>query len=279
MHKETFYTNKDIKDTRLAVFSDLHYYPNFPSKILKSITKQIKDSNPDYILILGDILDSADYTELDDLKDFLTTIANIAPVIAITGNHDQKAGYRHHWNSYSNKELIKILNSIKNVHLIDNNQYQINNINFSGLCPDYDYYDNEEKYEDFVKIAEESKIKLKDDNYNITLIHSPINVYDYLRNNKEANLNKSDLILSGHMHNGILPYWFTKIINKTFHTTRGIISPNMTPLPKYSQGRTYERDGYIYQGISKLSKSTKHFFFFDRFFIKKIVVLDIKKHQ
>jgi len=279
MHKETFYTTKNIKDFRLAIFSDLHYYPNYPSKILNNITKQIKNSNPDYILILGDILDSADYTDLDGLKDFLTTIANIAPVIAITGNHDKKAGYRHHWSNHENKELITMLNSIENIHLIDNNYYETKNINFNGITLPYEYYDRDEKYLDFQKIMNETKLELKDKNYNITLIHSPINVYDFLKKNKDHNLNKTDLILSGHMHNGILPYWFTKIINKLFHTTRGIISPNMTLLPKYSQGRVYERDGYIYQGISKLSKSTRHFFFFDRFFIKKILIIDIKKHQ
>ena len=278
MHKETFYTKKDIKDFRLAVFSDLHYYPNYPNKVLNSITNQIKKSNPDYILILGDILDSADYTDLDDLRDFLATIANIAPVIAITGNHDQKAGHRHHWRYHKNEELIKILNSIKNIHLIDNDHYLINNINFHGIILPYEYYDNDEKYEDFVKLVEPINY-LEDNNYNITLIHTPINIYDYLKKNKKANLNKTDLILSGHMHNGILPYWFTNIVNKVFHTSRGIISPNMKPLPKYSQGRIYERDGYIYQGIAKLSKSTEKFFFFDRFFVKKIVVIDIKKHQ
>ncbi|MBQ4031185.1 MAG: metallophosphoesterase [Bacilli bacterium] len=279
MHKETFYTDKDIKDFKIALFSDLHYYPNYPSKTMDSIINQIKENNVDYITIAGDILDSSDCTDLDQLKEFLTKLANIAPTIVITGNHDEKAGHRHHWQYVPNEKLIDVLKSIKNLYYIDNNNYEINNINFYGIKLSYDHYSNNEHYDSFVEEINKLDYKLNKKNYNITLIHSPINIYNYLKKNKESNLNETDLILSGHMHNGCLPYWISNIINKLFHSTRSIISPDGSLFPKYSQGRNYEKDGYIYQGISKLSKSTRILHFFERFYMKKITIIEIKKHH
>ena len=279
MHKEIFYTTKDITDFKIALFSDLHYYPQYPKKVLRNILKQLRESKVDYIAIAGDILDSTDCTDLNLLKDFLTKVANIAPTLVITGNHDEKAGYRHHWRYETNEDLIKILTSIENLHLVNNKNYEINNINFYGIRLPFEHYDQNEKYESFVEEINKLNPKLKKENYNITLIHSPINIYKYLKRNKDVNLNETDLILSGHMHNGCLPYWMSNIINKVFHSTRSIISPDRTFFPKYSQGRNYERDGYIYQGISKLSKSTKMFHFFERFYMKKITIIEIKKHQ
>ena len=278
MHKEIFYTNKDIKDFKIAIFSDLHYYPGYPSKILDKIIKQVKDNNVDYITIVGDLLDSSNYTELDDLKDFLTNLAKIAPTIVILGNHEKKAGYRHNWVKVDTSILTDILKSIKNLYYLEDSNYQINNINFYGFSLSFDYYDEDEPYGVFVEELKDLKPNYNDKEYNITLIHSPINIYKYLKKNKESNLNKTDLILSGHMHNGCLPYWFTNIINKVFHTSRSIISPNDKLFPNYAHGRIYERDGYVYQGVSKLSKSTKKFFhFFERFYRTNITIIEIKK--
>lgn len=278
MHKEVFKTKKNIKDFKMAIFSDLHYYPGYPEKDLNKIINQIKKSNVDYITIVGDILDSSNYTELDQLKNFLTTLASIAPTIVIIGNHDEKDGYRHHWNKNPNKELINVLKSINNLHYLEDNNYEINNINFYGFKLSYEYYDTKEPYDKFSEEIKEIHPNLKKDNYNILLIHSPINIYNYLKNNKESNLNETDLILSGHMHNGCVPFWITNIFNKLFHTTRSLISPTRKKFPKYSQGRVYERDGYIYQGISKLSKSSKKFFhFFERFYRINITIIEIKK--
>ena len=279
MHREVFYTDKDIEDFRLAVFSDLHYYEKYSKKLLNKIIKQVRDANADYIVIVGDILDSSDCTQLDGLKDFLTTLAKITTTIVIVGNHDAKEGYRHHWSSNTNEELIELLNSIDNLYCLDDSNYINKGICFYGFNMSYEYYDKNEPYELFEEEMKELKPKLSDKNYNITLVHSPINIYRYLKNNIGHELNKTDLILSGHMHNGCLPYWFSNMINKTFHTSRSFASPNKAYFPKYGQGRVYERDGYIYQGIKKFSHATQLFSLLDWMYVKKITVIDIKKHQ
>ena len=276
MRREIFYTTKKIKDFRMAIISDIHYTTDINHKILDNIIKEINKNNPDYILILGDIIDSSDLKELDGLRDFLEELASIKPTIAITGNHDEKSGYRHHWHYEKNNELIKLLKSIDNFYYLNDSSVTINNIKFYGFNLPYNYYDKDEPYELFEENIKDLKPDLNNKNYNVTLIHSPINIYPFLNKNKDHNLQESDLILSGHMHNGCIPYWFTHIINKVFHTTRSLISPSGELFIKYSQGRVYERDGYIFDGINKLSKATRSFHKFNFIYSKRVTFIDIK---
>ena len=61
MFKEIFYTKKDIKDTKIAIIADIHYYDDYNNKILDKITKQIIKAKPNYLIIAGDILDRSNY--------------------------------------------------------------------------------------------------------------------------------------------------------------------------------------------------------------------------
>lgn len=278
MYNETFYTQKAINECKIAIISDIHYYPEYKIKILKNIIKQIADNKPDFITIVGDILDNSYTTELTKLKDFISELATIAPTIVVTGNHDEKKGSMHNWSFYKNRKLIEILNGIKNVYYLQDSTYTSKNIAFYGFNPSYKYYEEEyESYESFCKEIEKLNPKLNSTNYNILLSHSPINIYRFLKKNPTHNLNKSDLILSGHMHNGCLPFFISHPLNKIFHTSRGLVSPDRTLFPKYAQGRIYERDGYVYEGITKLSHSTKFFHRFDCLFHKKVEFITVKK--
>ena len=280
MHKEIFTTKKNIKDTTIALISDIHYHNTFNSKLFDKITKQIKNAHPDYIAIAGDILDTTTTTDMTVLEEFLKNIAAITTTIVILGNHDEKQGEMKNWSYKKNQKLISILNNIENIHLLTDTTYQEDNITFYGFNPSFKYYEEDkETYESFCNEIKDLNCNIPKDTYNVTLIHTPINIYKFLSNNKEHNLNNSDLILSGHMHNGCLPLWMSNIINKAFKTSRSIISPTRKIFPKYAQGRIYERDGYIYEGLFKFSKSTKFFHIFDKFYHKQITIIKIKKEQ
>ena len=97
MNQEIFTTKKDIKDTNIALISDIHYHPKFNNKIFDKVLKQIKNNNIDYITIVGDLIDSSDIEEFSSLKNFLENLTSIAPTIVVLGNHEEKAGYIHHW--------------------------------------------------------------------------------------------------------------------------------------------------------------------------------------
>ena len=279
MHNEVFYTNKDINKIKIAVISDIHYYQEYKDKIFCRLLKQIKNNKPDYITIVGDILDSSNINDIKRLVNFFKELASIAPTLFVKGNHDEKTGYMNNWYFQENQVLIKELDSLKNVHFLDDTIWQDKNITFYGFNLSYNYYECEhESYECFCEEVNKLNCHIPKDTYNITLIHTPINIYPFLHNNKKHNLANSDLILSGHMHNGCLPFIISHPLNKIFKTSRGLISPNRTLFPKYAQGRVYEENaGYIYEGISKLSNSTKIFHKLDGLFRKNVEFITIEK--
>lgn len=280
MHKETFYTKKDIKETTFALLSDIHYHNTYNNKILTNIVKQIKQTKPDYIVIVGDILDTTETDNFTNLETFLKDLSKISPVITVLGNHDEKAGSMRKWSHKKNEPLLDLLNNIDNIYLLRDNKFTKDNITFYGFDLSYKYYEvNNETYNSFCEEVKDKKFDIPEDTYNITLIHSPINIYNFIRNNPSHKLNNSNLILSGHMHNGCLPLLISNPLNKIFKTSRSIISPTKKFFPKYSQGRIYERDGYIYEGITKLSKSSKLFHLFNIFYHKQVTFITIKKEQ
>ena len=280
MYTETFYTNKNIKEFKIAVISDIHFNDKFKRKIFTKIINQIKENKPNYIAIVGDILDTSRVSNLDDLKDFFIQLSKISTTLAVIGNHDEKAGSMHNWTYEKNEKLIKLLNSLDNFYYLNDTTFTKDNITFYGFNLSYKHYEiKKESYESFCEEIKDLKCNINENNYNITLFHSPINIYEYVKNNKDSKLNKTDLILSGHMHNACLPHIIAHPLNRIFKTSRGLISPTRKIFPKYAQGKIYERDGYVYQGIMKLSHSTKIFNKFDFLFQKKVQFLTIKQNK
>lgn len=280
MHNEIFKTKKDIKETKIALFSDLHYYQGYNQKILDRLLKQTQEANPNYICIAGDVLDYSSVSDFNILFTWLEKISNIAPVLVVLGNHDEKNGNMGHWKSKKNKEYIKGLNELKNVYLLDNKTNTFNDISFYGFNLSYQYYEEtHENYKSFIEEVKDLNPQFKDNTYNIILFHSPINIYKYIEENPKHPFNKCDLILSGHMHNGCLPYIISHPINKIFKTSRSIISPLRKVFPDYSHGRLYNKvkDGYIYEGICKFSKSTRLFHKLDFIYQKNIQIITLKK--
>ena len=283
MHNEYFYTTKNIpKDIKIALMSDIHYhYPNYNLKILISLIKQLKSNIPDYICITGDILDTTACKNIQELINFLNEITRIAPTIVVLGNHDEKSKKNNKWQKVRNEELITSFKHIKNLHFLDDKTFtdKNNNITFYGFNFSFKHYEiDNETYESFEKEANKLNGTLPSNTYNVTLFHSPINIYNFIKNNPKHNLNKTDLILSGHMHNGCLPYFITRFLNKTFKTTRTLISPLRTFFPKNAQGKIPKiKDGYVHQGIIKFSKTSKPFNKLDYLYQKKVQFINIKK--
>ena len=276
MNITKFYTNKKIKQTRLAILSDIHYYSGYPIKQLNKFIEQTKEGNPDYIVIVGDTIDDSGESDFKTLREFLTKLSSIAPTLVVIGNHELKNRYRRHWRPMANQDYIDLLKSIDNITFLSDKSYKKDNLNFYGFNLSFNHYEIlDEEYNSFCEEVSRLSPNLEDDNYNIILYHSPINIYKYLENNPKSNLNKANLILCGHMHNGLLHYTFTNLINKLFKTTRSFVSPHMKFFIKYAQGKNYERDGYTFQGLAKLSKATGFLHFFDRFYCKRVGFIDI----
>ncbi len=279
MFKEIFYTKKDIKDTKIAIIADIHYYDDYNNKILDKITKQIIKAKPNYLIIAGDILDRSNY-KYQKIIDFINSINKITKIILILGNHDYyKMNEKKKISEGINEEFIRDVKKLDNTYLLRDEKLIIDNICFYGFELPYNHYlKDKESYPSFCNSINNLKTKLEDNYYNITIVHSPVNIYTYINNNPDSNLAKSNLIISGHTHNGCLHYWFTNIINKLFKTNRSLVSPYRFLFPKYAQGRVYKPvDGIIYEALVKLSKSSGFFHLFDFVYHKKIKLITIKK--
>lgn len=281
MHNEIFYTSKNINEIKIALLSDIHFNNNFKEKTFNTILKQIIKGNPNFICISGDLIDTSDIQDLSRLKKFIENLSKIAKTFIVFGNHDEKKGQRKNWTHLKNNELFNIITSIPNVHLLNDSSITIDNITFYGFSLSYNHYEIDfESYESFCQEVSQLKGNLNDNTYNIIILHSPINIYNYIEKNPNHFFNKSDLILSGHMHNGCLPFIISHPFNKVFKCSSGLIGPNRILLPKYAQGRVYKHNGYIYEGLTKVSPSASKFLsHFDWLFQKKVEFITIKNQK
>ena len=135
-------------------------------------------------------------------------------------------------------------------------RFNLDDIDISILNLPITYYWNGEKEEEFKKLIEElESIELNTKKYNILLCHSPksigksLIIKDYLEYLRNFNL-----ILSGHMHGGLVPNFLRK---KTYGG--GYVGPYKTLFPKYSYGIIKDETQAILTtgGITKIATNKK----------------------
>lgn len=163
------------KTIKFIFLSDIHLGTN-SSKHLEKIISKIKNLDYDFILIGGDLIDSSSF-KLDGLLKFL----NIKkPILFISGNHE-----------YYIKNSKDKLKELKNYNLLflDNKSFKIDKINIVGVS------DNQNNLNQ-IKIVN----KFIDENlFNLVVVHKPT-IWNSI-------YKKTDLMLSGHTHNGqIFPF-------------------------------------------------------------------------
>ena len=207
---------------RICLISDLHYLNKKDIKRLELILDNIKNINPDYICVSGDITDKSKIYDEHVLINWLKELSKISKVIISIGNHEFYVD-KHKKIFILNYKLLERISKINNLYLLNNKNVVIENINFIGLTLPIEFY-NKPKL-DVNNLIDRFKIDNK--NYNILLCHSPINICtnNYLKNQN------IDLILCGHMHGGVVPRFLRPIFK-----TRGIISPKKKLFPKYAYG-------------------------------------------
>lgn len=251
--KDILSSKKLKKDITFIHIGDIHYNETTSTKKLEYIKYAIEDAHPDYIFITGDLLDRPKITKNKEkiklLVSWLNSLGNIAKVFISLGNHDiiLEEDYK-----FFNK-----LNDINNIYVLNNQSYEDENIFISGFTLPTNYYYNIEKHEDENALLETLQnnfnlvTNLPKKKYKVALIHSPI-----LLSEKKVieKLKEYDLILSGHMHNGLIPRILDKIIKNNY----GLISPDKRFFAKNTRGKikTKYYTIIITGGITKLSPSS-----------------------
>lgn len=220
---EVNYTSNKIKKekVKIAFLSDLHnrQYGEKNSKLYS----EIESYNPDFIVFAGDMVSSHgtnDSKGYKDTLDFIEKLNNKWPVYYGIGNHEEKL--RRKENEFPG--------------MYDDITERLSKIGAPILCDEIvtleDYgikiygFDLEHKYfRRFVRrnIEDgylEDKLGKADENYlSILLAHNPEHFDAYEKW-------KPDLVLSGHLHGGIVRLPFLG----------GVISPSLILFPKYDAG-------------------------------------------
>ena len=226
VRKEYIIPMKDLKSSHKAIFlSDMHnhVYGKDNCELLEAIRKE----KPDYVWIGGDMLVGKAGISYQPALEFVKRLPEICPVYYANGNHEQRMkeipeNYDFSYDEYK-KQLVEA-----GVHFLENDSFSFDwdgkKIKLSGLEIPLGCYLHWHK--DDVK-AEEiiERIGKKDDCYEILLAHNPSFVDKYLERG-------ADLILSGHLHGGIV----------RIPGVVGAISPSFEIFPKYS-GDHYQKDG------------------------------------
>lgn len=230
-------TNKKLK---ILLIADIHLCDNYKKDILENIIKKVAKLKPSYICICGDIIDEFRYldkkTNKDILLNFLNHLANISPTTITLGSHDYFNSRKHKTNNIANEAIKYWHNIIKNNNnqnliLLDNQIYESDDIRIIGYTPSREYFRSYENKEILIsELNNNFKKTFKDNKYTILMCHTPrVLTKETLQ---KININSSiDLILSGHMHDGLV---FP--ILKKLPTTIGFVSPQKTIFPKNTRG-------------------------------------------
>ncbi len=178
----TFTSPKLKHNHKIVYVSDLHYGNTQTAEAVKKAFDDIKNENPELLLLGGDITD--EYTSKEDMKYIYKQIGSLGiPVYFAYGNHDrQNHSADTGGRTYSDNELEEALKE--------------NGIN--ALCDDYKVLDDlvifgREDYDSVKRVSVDKLKKFPDGKYVINLDHSP-----YL--NDDIKKTEADLQLSGHVH-------------------------------------------------------------------------------
>lgn len=212
---------KSLEYYKILQLSDLHSkkFGTNNEKLIKSI----KEINPDLILVTGDMFTVSDISidmNEEELVPYqlLSKLATHYKIVYVSGNHEEGKDIIYNGDDYrgrnrsKNNSYNRYRNKLESlgVTFVENTSLQNYNdfINIYGV-----YFDSMEKDEYY------QSINLDKTKFNIMLCHDP-KYFDTFVNMG------FDLILSGHVHGGII----------RIPLVGGLFSPDRTFFPKYDKG-------------------------------------------
>lgn len=210
---------------RIIQISDMHG-KTFGSQNSR-LSKRIKSMKPDILIATGDMMSST----VNDGKAFLNFLDEydqFSPVYMCLGNHEQIA----RWLIDKNRKVDydDFIKGVKNrgVKVLDNDKIKIvregSTITLEGLTPElYHYSSKEVNSEDKSLLLKKSYIDevigKPNAGFNILMAHNPAYFHEYVSWG-------ADLILSGHVHGGVIQVPFKG----------GLLSPERVFFPEFDAG-------------------------------------------
>ncbi len=241
INKHKLKSIKIDKKLKILLIADVHLWDNYKENILEDIIKNATKLEPSFICVCGDIIDEFRYLDKKGNEEFLLTFLNRLTLISTTiitlGSHDYFNLRKHKTNNIASEaikhwhDIIK-KNNNPNLILLDNEIYETDDIRIIGYTPSRDYFRAYESNNILIsELNKNFQNAFKDSKYTILMCHTPrVLTKETLQ---KININSSiDLILSGHMHDGLV---FP--ILKKLPTTIGFVSPQKTFFPKNTRGQ------------------------------------------
>ncbi|MFE4763842.1 metallophosphoesterase [Bacillus mycoides] len=204
-----------FKGYKILQISDLHNKKFGDNQDV--LIKKVKNSNPDIIVITGDLIDSKSY-DAEISMQVIRELVKEYPIYFVTGNHEKWSGKYNSLEKELKKHHVTVL---RNEHVSIRKGEQ--EINLLGI-DDPEFVIGNRTEGDIVKDEIiKAKIEMQPDRYNVLLSHRPEFIEEYADE-------QIDLVLSGHAHGGQVRLPFIG----------GLVAPNQGVLPKYTAG-LYEK--------------------------------------
>ncbi len=170
----------------------------------------VRQADPDYIFITGDLLNKRNPDEEDSYR-LIEKLLEIAPIYFVWGNHEQ----------YLEERGTAFVEGLKQrgVHVLVNESVMLDHkIQLAGLEDIY-YISHEPKNFQREHVSNLLQQTLKPADYTILLVHQPqlFDVYQQY---------DIDLVLAGHTHGGVI----------RLPLIGGVVAPNQGLFPKYDAG-------------------------------------------
>lgn len=223
------------RECRIVFLSDLHNncYGKENEKLLESVSEQ----EPDLILIGGDMLIGKMDVSSDVAERFVSRLTKIAPVYYANGNHEQRMKiapekFGNRYQAYKEKIANSGVVFLENAHT--DRMVEACSIRITGLEIPQEGYRKFRKTEVTLRQIEDCVGQADSETYQILLAHNPIYAETYLKWG-------ADLVLSGHLHGGVVRVPFLG----------GIVTPQFRLFPEYSgeMSRVGEQTVIVSKGL------------------------------
>ena len=241
--RDSIIYNENAKtDIKIAGVGDIHLSGIVGMDDVNHISDALYTLQPDYICLLGDLVDSPDQLnndqKVEELKTLMTNSASIAPTMVILGGHDFVADSLDGFPDVMDQTTIwDEINAMDNINVLNDKTYSDDRVFFGGYRQKRDVYYNYylERQEDnmayylYILYKRYLYSDLPENLPKVFLTHSPTPVHDF-----EINLllGNYDVILTGHYHNGCVP----AILDDIYPKNRGLVTPRKKFFPKYARG-------------------------------------------
>jgi len=278
--ESTFYSDCVSKDIKILSVGDIHLSKNVDLFNVDKLLKLIDSIKPDYIMILGDTIDTPkelSYSNrLLELDVLINNCNNIGKTFIILGNHDYY--YDRENDLMTISPVWYKYQSLINTHLLMDQSYTDDNIFVGGYLQKGNAYfkDGTNREDDLAFYNDLSNRdilvnNLPSDKYKIFLNHSPEPIQSKI--NQEL-LKDYNLIITGHYHNGVVPNILEGILSKN----KGLLTPRRYILPSEARGiiRLHKGTYLIYNGgWTKIPNTAKSLSSFDKYFNRDIDVTTV----